>query len=308
MKNQSDVHFTLQILRLRKIENKDLTEKQQKFFQKNIEQSIEKYLENKKSQNEYSNKFELIMKELDTEGEIVRLILDASTQEVEYYQQMPVMNFGNVYMGEYLVILIDINRTEGYQLQEIVGLEFGLEITNEGIKKKCFGSEIKLANKANVKLVLKLKIEDMAKHLFDCHLRQLVRDYRHEQTSDANGLLSTVAIPIVNQADKIFKFRVTKKMPFTFEQVLYLHRPLKPNLNNNNNNINNNNNNINNNNNNINNINVVTKVETSVTKSGPIFYCQLHLNNSSNDNTVYFKKIDFKVSERNIFSSTLINA
>lgn len=40
MKNQSEVKFTLQILRLHKIESKDLNEKQQKFFQDNLEQSL----------------------------------------------------------------------------------------------------------------------------------------------------------------------------------------------------------------------------------------------------------------------------
>ncbi len=106
MKDQSEL-FDLKLVRLNKMDYGSLPKDHQAFFAGNLEESIASHLQKEGRQEEVSSKFSLLDNSLDI---VDNLYIRVVGHIPEYYELK--QEFGRVFMGDDLVVLINIRRLE----------------------------------------------------------------------------------------------------------------------------------------------------------------------------------------------------
>lgn len=114
MKEQSEL-FQIRLFKLDKVDLSSLPPEDQAFFSGNLDESIACHL--RKEQETVSSKFSLLHNTLDTRDDrYIRMVGDTQ----EYYEMKK--DFGRIYMGDELVMLINIRRQDQGK-KEIIGLD-----------------------------------------------------------------------------------------------------------------------------------------------------------------------------------------
>lgn len=116
--------------------------------------------------------------------------------------------------------------------------------------------------KPNVDLQKAREVRDYVPYLYDCTLRQKIRELKIEQ-QEVNGLMQSYQVAKTFHSEKVFKFRLNTKVPF--------------------------------------------KYVGSIFHQKGVYYYELQLQNDSQSNHVYFRKLDFKVFEKEVFQVSLLN-